>query len=360
MTTGDKTTFNNHGESKTPDLGMMSSFALAYEPLPITGSVRQVSEDFAVEEELGFAPNGEGEHRWLRIQKTGITTHQVVRVVAEHAGVPQGDVGYSGLKDRNAVATQWFSVLMCGSREPEWHMLNSKSLRIVESVRHHRKLRRGTHRANRFRVVIRNVEGPDTLLQERLAYIQRRGAPNYFGEQRFGRGGNNLRRAEQLFAGRRERNRVKRGLYLSAARSWIFNHVLSQRVNAGTWDRLQPGDMAMLDGTRSVFPVNDMDAALQRRVACGDVHPTGPLAGAGDSTADLHVKALEAAVAARFAGWGAALADAGMRHERRSLRLRVDELRWRSTNPGTWMLEFGLQRGQFATAVLRECGRFTA
>jgi tRNA pseudouridine13 synthase len=360
VTAGDKTIVENNDRVSMPDPGVMSSFALAYEPLSLTGVVRQVPGDFVVEELLGFAPIGEGEHRWLQIQKCGITTHQVACAVARRAGVPQRDVGYSGLKDRNAVTTQWFSVLMSGLKEPDWDTLNSESLRIVRSIRHHRKLRRGTHRANWFRVVVRNVEGSDTVLQERLVHIQRRGVPNYFGRQRFGHEGNNLRRAEQLFTGRRERNRVKRGLYLSAARSWIFNHVLSQRVNAGTWDRLQPGDVAMLDGTRSVFPVENVDAVLQRRVARGDVHPTGPLAGAGDGAVGRDVMALEAAVAARFPGWGAGLTDAGMRHERRSLRLLVRELRWWSSDAGTWTLEFGLQRGQFATAMLRECGRFAA
>ncbi len=357
MTAGDKTIFDNIGGASMPGHGVMSSFALAYEPLPITGLVRQVLEDFVVEEVLGFVPNGEGEHRWLQIQKCGITTHQVALALARHAHVAQRDVGYSGLKDRNAVATQWFSVPISRSREPDWNTLNAESLRIVQSVRHHRKLRRGTHRSNRFRVVIRNVEGLDTLLQERLALIQWRGVPNYFGEQRFGHEGNNLRHAEQLFAGRRERNQVKRGLYLSAARSWIFNHVLSQRVTAGTWDRLQPGDMAMLNGTRSVFAVQNVDAVLQQRGAHGDVHPTGPLAGAGDSAVGHDVRALEAAVVARFPGWGAGLTDAGMRHERRSLRLPVHELRGWSADAGAWTLEFSLQRGQFATAVLRECGR---
>lgn len=357
---GGKAMGANNGETGIPDSGVMCSFGLAYDPLPITGRVRQVPQDFVVEEVLGFVPKGEGEHRWLQIQKRGITTHQAVRAVARLMGVPPCEVGYSGLKDRNAVATQWLSVRVSGSREPDWNLLKSASLRIVQSRRHHRKLRRGTHRINRFRVLIRNVEGMDTLLDERLALIQRLGVPNYFGEQRFGRNGNNLHCAEQLFAGRNDYNRVKRGLYLSAARSWIFNHVLSQRVMAGTWDRLQPGDVAMLNGTRSVFPVNHVDAVLRQRLERGDVHPTGPLAGVGDGAVDHDVRKLEVAVVARFPRWGAGLAVAGLRHERRALRLRVNELRWAVHDSDTWVLEFNLQRGQFATAVLRECGRFVS
>ncbi len=358
LTTDNSNPFATHRSTSIPHRGIMTPFALAYEPLPIGGMVRQAPEDFVVEEVLGFVPDGEGEHRWLQIQKSGMTTHHLVRAVAEYAGVPQRDIGYSGLKDRNAMTTQWFSVPTSKSREPDWNRFNSQSLRIVQSVRHHRKIRRGTHRGNHFRIVIRSVHGTRTLFHERLAHIQHSGVPNYFGEQRFGREGNNLHRAETLFAGRSERNRVKRGLYLSAARSWIFNHVLSQRVKAGTWNQLQPGDMAILDGTRSVFAVNDVDAELRRRVMSGDVHPTGPLAGAGDSVVGQDVRVLEAAVVARFPGWTVGLADAGLRHERRSLRLPVHELRWLRSNADTWMLEFTLRRGQFATTVLRECGRF--
>jgi tRNA pseudouridine13 synthase len=153
---------------------------------------------------------------------------------------------------------------------------------------------------------------------------------------------------------------MKRGLYLSAARSWIFNHALSRRVQAGTWDQLQPGDLAMLDGTRSVFPVQAVDPALQERLERGDVDPSGPLPGAGGTGVDCEVRALEGAVMSQFPVWCAGLVDAGMRHQRRSLRLRLQTPRWQRGEAGSLTLEFTLQRGQFATAVLRECGRFVS
>ncbi len=360
VTNGSNPIGDIEGGAGGQDRDVMQPFAHAYDPLPISGLIRQAPEDFVVVEVLGFEPGGEGEHQWLQVEKRGITTRDAARALANHAGTPLREIGYSGLKDRNAVATQWFSVRVRPSKEPDWQALHSNSLRIVESTRHRRKLRRGSHRANRFRVVLRNLDAPSMLLQQRLTAIQRCGVPNYFAAQRFGRAGENLRRAEQLFAGRAERDRFKRGLYLSAARAWIFNHVLSQRVEVGTWDRLQPGDMAMLDGTRSVFPVTDVDAVLQRRVENGDVHPSGPLAGSGDGGVGRDVQALEAAVIGRFSAWDAALADAGLRHQRRSLRVWVDALRWTACASDTWVLEFNLQRGQFATALLRECGRFTA
>lgn len=334
----------------------MTSFARAFDSLPVTGLIRHQPEDFVVDEMLGFSPSGEGEHLWLQVHKRGINTQDVAREIARHVGVPVREVGYSGLKDRKAVATQWFSVQIGESKQPDWSTVNSDTLRIVQSVQHHRKLRRGTHRGNRFRIMIREVNDAASVFLERLEQIRRLGVPNYFGPQRFGYNGNNLRGADRLFAGLFQPNRMKRGLYLSAARSWMFNKVLSERVVDGSWNRLVPGDLAMLDGTHSVFQVDIVDAKLLGRVETGDVHPTGPLAGGGDSTVKNQVETLEAGVLAEFKDWCEGLVRTGLRHERRALRLWIPDLSWSASAPSKWTLEFTLPRGQFATAVLRECG----
>ena len=336
----------------------MTSFARVFDSLPVAGLVRHHPEDFVVDEVLGFSLGGEGEHVWLQVQKCGVNTQEVAREIARRVGVPVREVGYSGLKDRNAVATQWFSVQISELKEPDWDAVNSNALRILQSVRHHRKLRRGTHRQNRFRIVIRDVHEPASDLLERLEQIRRLGVPNYFGPQRFGHDGNNLRGADRLFAGSFQPKRMKRGLYLSAARSWMFNQVLSERVVNGSWNRLLPGDMAMLDGTRSVFQVSVVDAKLMERVESGDVHPTGPLAGRGASTVGDQVETLETGVLAEFQDWCEGLVRAGLRYERRTLRLWVPDLTWSASAPDAWTLEFTLPQGQFATAVLRECGSF--
>jgi tRNA pseudouridine13 synthase len=189
--------------------------------------------------------------------------------------------------------------------------------------------------------------------------IRSRGVPNYFGIQRFGIDGSNLRAlAEWAFDGREPRSRNERSFTLSAGRSLLFNAVLAERVCLAKWDRLSPGDVANLDGSGSIFDVTTLTPELEQRCVEFDIHPTGPLWGKGQLRVGGEVADLEHAVTARFDPVGSALAQAGLEQERRSLRLRVDGL---EAQPVEDTLEFGfnLGPGEFATAVLRELGDFT-
>ncbi len=149
--------------------------------------IRNIPEDFVVEEQLGFEPSGAGEHAFLFLQKRELNTQELAKHLAELAGVPERDVGFSGMKDRNAVTRQWFSVGLAGRAEPDWQRLEAGgNVRVLRSERHLRKLRRGVHRANRFSLVLREVSGALDAIEQRLQILRDRGAPNYFGEQRFG------------------------------------------------------------------------------------------------------------------------------------------------------------------------------
>ncbi len=359
MTIGHETA-RRTAEPVFADRDVTEAFARAFEPLPTKAAIRCRPEDFRVEEALGFTLTGEGEHLWLWVQKRGLTTHELARRLARCAGVPLRKVGFSGLKDRRALTTQWFSVAVPPSRTPDWAAVDSGGVRVLRTTRHHRKIRRGTHRANRFRIVIRDIDGPIDALRARVRQIRHRGVPNYFGPQRFGHRGNNLSAAARLFAGHRVRDRVARGLYLSAARAWLFNLVLSERVANGTWDRLQNGDVAILEGTNSIFPVAAVDDSLRGRAARCDLHPSGPLGGRGGSIAGAEVAALEKKILAPFRAWCDGLAASGLRQERRALRLGTPDLVATPIAADALTLAFTLRRGQFATAVLRECGRLEA
>jgi tRNA pseudouridine13 synthase len=313
--------------------------------------VRVVPEDFLVEEELGFAPQGAGAHQLLRVRKRDANTQWVARELARHAGCRVADVGYAGLKDRRALALQWFSVPL--PRTPvAWRELESDSFAVLEVHAHHRKLPRGALAGNRFSVRLATDDGARLAAQlaPRLAAIAGAGVPNYFGPQRFGRGGANLRPGltdpRQLAGG-------ERGFVLSAARSALFNAVLAVRVSDGSWERLEAGDVANLDGRGSVFAVPELDATLAARAARLELHPTGPLWGAGAPPSLARVRALEEAAATALAEQAALCAAAGMHQERRSLRLAVGELR-AVAEPQALLLQFRLTRGGFATAVLRE------
>lgn len=319
------------------------------------GVLRRRPADFQVTEQLSFEPSGSGEHALLQIRKSGENTLWVAKQLARVAGVKPRDVGYAGLKDRNAVTTQWFSVGLAGRAEPDWNGIDGAGTKVLRVERHHRKLRPGALRGNRFHIRITDCCGNDRCIDERLNRIAREGVPNYFGEQRFGRHGDNVEQALALFAGRvRMRDGKRRGLLLSAARSWLFNELLARRIAAGDWNRAAAGDVLGLDARSAVFALEETpDDTLLQRLARLELHPTGALWGTGESLAGGAVRALEEAVAAAYPDIARGLEKAGMKQERRALRVRVAELRW-EREPDLLELGFTLRSGSYATAVLRE------
>jgi tRNA pseudouridine13 synthase len=313
--------------------------------------IRAAPEDFIVEEQLGFDARGDGQHVLLAVRKRGANTDWVARELARAAGCKPFDVGFAGLKDRHALTTQFFTVPRGRRPVSQWLELRRGEFEVLSAVVHDRKLPRGALRANRFTLTLRDMRGTLADLDERLRRIAVFGVPNYFGPQRFGREAANLRAA---LAGQLPRARDQRGFALSAARSLIFNAVLGERVQQGTWATLAPGDVANLDGTGSVFRVTALDDVLRARLGQLDVHPTGPLWGEGESMASGELARLEHEVAARFPEALTLLASERLRAERRPLRIRVRDLTFAWRAPDTLELRFELAAGGFATTVLRE------
>jgi tRNA pseudouridine13 synthase len=324
-----------------------------------TGVLRTAPEDFEVDEILGFAAGGEGPHALLRVRKRGANTEWVARELARAAGVKPFEVGFAGLKDRNAVTTQHFTVPRGKRAAEEFMGLAGEGYEVLSAAPHLRKLPRGALEGNRFVITVRGLACDPGQLRERIVRLASGGVPNYFGEQRFGREAGNLAqvlRAAQTqggeSSGRRGRD-DQRGFMLSAARSLIFNAILAERVEQGSWNRLSAGDVANLDGRGSVFAVDTLDADLERRCDALDVHPTAPLAGLGASLATGAVLALEESVAANFPQALSVLHAERMKPERRALRIRVRELEHEYSSD-TLRLRFALSAGSFATTVLRE------
>lgn len=332
-----------------------SQFAYAFGQPLASGQVRTVPEDFQVDEILGFAPDGEGEHFMLHVRKRNANTEWVAKRLAEFCWVKPQDVSYAGMKDRYAVATQWFSVRLPKGPEPVWPSLENPEFEILQAVRHSRKLRRGALRGNRFVLTVRNLQGDPAELEQRLARVAQRGVPNYFGLQRFGRAEDNLTQSRALFAGElKVKDPHKRSLYLSAARSFLFNLVLSQRVTDNTWDQALAGDVMQLDGSHSVFKIEQPDEEIARRLAQHDIHPTGPLWGKGDLASKEAAAALESAILDAHPDLQRGLERFGLEQERRALRLPAKELAWAFPEPGVLRLEFHLPAGAYASSVLRE------
>lgn len=338
-----------------PDLNWVRSA-----PAPLTAArLRAAPEDFRVDELLDIVPTGSGEHSWLRIRKRGVNTEDIARQLARIAGVKRVDIGYAGLKDRHAVATQWYSVRLPGRADPDWRATLPPGAELLEAVRHQRKLHSGAHTGNAFAITLRDCAGDRSALAERLLDIARRGVPNYFGEQRFGHGGANIARARALFAGRETvRDPKRRGLYLSAARALLFNAVLAERVRRGAWDRPLDGEVYVLNGTRSFFAARPEDGDLAARLARADIHPSGPLWGAGALPTAAAARDLEAGVADQYPDLARGLEDAGLKQERRALRVLPRSLTAEWLDASALTLRFALAAGSYATAVLRELAHY--
>jgi tRNA pseudouridine13 synthase len=313
------------------------------------GRLRVEPEDFVVEEDLGFVPSGAGQHVLLKVRKRDANTEWVARELARSVGCRPGDVGFAGLKDRRAIAVQWFSVPQ-GLDLDAWRAVRGEGFEVLEAHAHSRKLPRGALAGNRFWIRVRDLEGSEAELRDRLDEIARRGVPNYFGPQRFGRNGGNL---NGLLRDPGTWKPSERSHLLSTARSLVFNAVLAERVRDATWDQLEAGDLANLDGRGSIFAVDSVDAEIVDRCRRLDIHPTGPLWGDGPLQSQGRVNELETRVAAAFARACDLTVQARMQQERRSLRLAVRDLE-ADIGVRELVIRFRLMRGSYATAVMKE------
>ena len=345
------------------------------------GTLRAQPEDFLVEEDLGFTASGAGQHILLKVRKRNANTQWVARELAKLCGCHPRDVGYAGLKDRRAVAIQWLTVPKSKLPLEAWSEVRHPEFDVLEAHAHSRKLPRGALAGNRFTIRIRDIAAADPDLNARVAQITRQGVPNYFGPQRFGHNGSNLTRIPD---GLQTLRAPERGFVLSAARSVIFNAVLAERVRDGSWNQLEVGDIANLDGRGSIFPVEAIataaphaatdpalgdalsaapgapghpsravDPTLVERATQLDLHPTGPMWGKGTPATQHRVAELESRVATQFQPACDLTTAATMDQERRALRLAVRDFTW-SREPDAILVSFRLTRGSFATTVLRE------
>lgn len=338
---------------------MVRGLPPAHAGAPLTGRLRARPEDFRVDELLGYALTGNGEHLVLKIEKRGLNTRDVAEAIARWAGVKPAAVGFAGLKDRIAVATQHFSVTLPGDHPDPDTLAQENAITVLAVSRHQRKLRRGELAGNRFLLTLTDVRGDCGRAEEILEQMRSMGFPNYFGPQRFGRRSSNLVGAQSLLAGTLKRPKPEqRRMLLSAARSHVFNQVLAARVKAGTWNLALPGEVLLRASDGHQLISAHPDAGLQRRVLTGELDPSGPLPGRRGRCLSPEALAQEFE-ARRFADlglepWNQALADLGLHADRRSLRARPRNLEWAWQDKRTLALSFELSSGCYATSLVRE------
>ena len=359
----------------------LDSLAYATGKPELLARIKQHWDDFRVDEELGFAPTGAGEHLLLRIEKAGQSTTEVARQISSTLGISDSDIGYSGMKDRQARTRQWFSIRLDQAAEAELGRLQSDQLQILEQSRNQRKLQIGAHKANHFQLILREVMGvnasgaeppatnAEASLDRKLQTLAHQGVPNYFGSQRFGRDLSNLHQVRELLRAEasqaiatrnRYRHKRKRSMLYSAARAYLFNQLLSARITRGNWASYVDGDVLNLNHTKRCFLVEPgaWGPELQQRLDELDIHITGLLPGRIDSK-DRYVTRgqsadTEKAVCKEFAELVTGLEQQGLSAARRPLRFQVQQLQWQWLDSTTVSLAFTLPTGAYATSLLRE------
>ncbi|MER5060386.1 tRNA pseudouridine(13) synthase TruD [Providencia stuartii] len=320
-----------------------------------TGKLKSQPEDFIVKEDLGFELDGEGEHVMVRVEKTGCNTLFVAEQLAKFANISARSVSYAGLKDRNAVTEQWFCLQMPGKETPDFSLWQLDGCRVIATTRQKRKLRIGTLKGNQFELTIRDISVPEDV-EARLQKVAEQGIPNYFGEQRFGRDGQNLTQAlrwanQEITV--RERN--KRSFYLSAARSAMFNHVASERIENQTINQVLLGDALQLTGRGSWFVATAEELpTLQARVASGELSITAPLPGDGELGTQEDALVFETNSLESYHSLMTLMKNERVSSTRRAMIVKPQNFQWQWIDQTTLKLNFFLNSGSFATSVVRE------
>lgn len=307
--------------------------------------IRTHPADFKVFEIMNIPWSGDGEHLWLRVEKTAMNTAWLKKEIARASGCPERDIAHSGLKDRHAVTEQWLSLPW---KYREQLPPAGEGWRILEYQRHQKKLRVGTHRENRFVLTLRNIEGDTANIDHALQHLRDHGFANAFGVQRFGH--DNLAWAREWVArGSLPKKHDERGRVLSVLRAWLFNRELQARGERAR--EILSGDRAMLAGSHSHFAVTEVDDTLRQRAQSGDIAPGGWLAGKGDLPLAGEAGAIRAAIFAEEAAILAYL-QAHAESDWRPMWLRARDVQWQWQDATTLVLECTLPAGAFATTLL--------
>ncbi|HZV80779.1 MAG TPA: tRNA pseudouridine(13) synthase TruD [Geobacteraceae bacterium] len=385
--------------------------------IPGTGGIfKESAEDFEVTELPLYPPCGSGEHTYVLVEKTGLTTLEMLRRLAKAVGIQERELGYAGMKDARGITRQTVSV----PRVPPEELLRLEipGLRFLSAELHNNKLRLGHLSGNRFRIRLRQVaDGAAQHAVAVLDILRKRGVPNYFGEQRYGSQGNSATVGRKLLQGdhegavraiigtpeavrderwqqgiaafrngdlaaalellpgncRTEREIVRTllrkpgewqravksihprlvALYLSACQSELFDRVVAARMP--DIDTILAGDIACKHANGACFRVEDLQEAIPRAAAF-EISATGPMFGRKMLLPGGAAAEQEAEVLAGSGLSTSSFSQDGafrLEGERRPLRVPLQ-------SPSAWqegydlLLEFALPKGSYATSVLRE------
>lgn len=320
-----------------------------------TGQYKQQNKDFEVTEDLGFELKGDGEHVLVYLQKSDCNTVFVAEQLAKYVGISAKFVSYAGLKDRQAITKQWFSLHMPGQQTPDFSNFDLPGCQILNVTRHNKKLKIGALKGNNFIITLRKLTNKREL-ESKLALIKQHGVPNYFGEQRFGHEQNNIMQAIKWAKGEISvKNRKKRSFYLSAARSAIFNDIVSQRIGSNLHQTVLSGDILQFAQRESWFVAQDEELpVLQQRLLSGEINLTAPMVGNSPFGTISQALEFEQNCLQHWSIFWDLLKKEQVETARRSILLRPEGLYWQWLDNESLQICFYLPAGCYATSVLRE------
>lgn len=328
----------------------------------IGGQLRATPDHFIVEEVPLYHPSGEGQHLYVNLTKEALTTRDVQEKLADLFKLPNGAIGFAGMKDKYARTTQTFSLNVGhvdeGFVQDAFERAQVHLPVTVNWVKLHRnKLKLGHLLGNKFVVTITDLAGEGAAVQQQAeaiaTVIRNRGLPNYYGPQRLGTHGSNVRRGLELILGHKQiRNRWVSNLLKASVQSYLCNRYLARRFDADYFDSLMVGDVAKKYDTGGLFEVEDL-AAEQPRYEQKAISFTAPMYGPKMWAAQGPAGEFEAAVLHDEGLTIEQLGKARLNGTRRMGRLLLDDLVVEPVEIGL-RLSFSLPKGAFATTVLRE------
>ena len=325
--------------------------------LAASGQIKTTPADFKVteiNEQVEFT--GEGEHLWLWIEKTDTNTDWVAKQLAHICQVPGRNIGYAGLKDRNAVTQQWFSVQLPQiDQASDIQNALPDEIKILRSERHNRKIKTGYLQGNRFELMVRDIAGDRSSIEQNIQNIIEFGVPNYFGSQRFGKDMGNINKAADFFSGSfKTRNKNLKSLLISSARSHIFNNILASRIKNKTWHQVIPGDVMQLNNSHSWFKSSEATSVeIEQRLKEKDIHISAALWGEDAVQSESDCADFEQEIAKQTPQYAKGFEQFRVKQDRRAIRMCPQNMAYEWID-GDLKITFELPPGAYATVVLRE------
>ena len=324
----------------------------------IGGRIKKYPEDFIVDEIPAYQPEGEGEHLFVHMTKKGITTRTVQKNLARLFQIKDQDVNFAGLKDKQAITSQYFSIWLKNNEDPNlvYQLEDILPVKINKWEFHRKKIKQGHLKANAFNIKITGVNGSPEEMMDKIQHIKdiihHKGVPNFFGHQRFGIHGDNAQKGYEILTGKRKiKNKGISRFLLSACQSYLFNYYMVNRIHEGFYDKVLLGDIAKKYDTGGIFVI-DHAASEQSRFDQKAIGYTGPIFGrkmkpAEDLAAKQEEKTLQDNHLSTSTFQSTKLTGT------RRMGIIIPSIKAEQEDNGV-RLQFTLPKGAFATIVLRE------